>query len=336
MRPVALLTGGTGFLGGRLAQKLARRGFALHALCRAGSDRGALAGLEVTFHDGDLSDGRALERAFAAATRDASRPVVVHAGAVISYRSGEGALQREVNVEGTRRVLDLCRRYPVGRVLHVGSVVAVGPARGEEVLDEDSEYRGDPLHCDYMTTKRRAEELALAAAADLDLVIVDPGAIFGASDRPSNSQRVVRMVATGRTGILPLLLAPPGEQSVVGLEDCAEGCLLALERGSRGRRYLLVESIWSHRDLIALVARRTGRRPPLSVPRPLWRALEAASGLLDGAVRSEFFTPQTIRMARVRFRASGERARRELGWRPRPFEQVIDELVAELGLGAPS
>jgi dihydroflavonol-4-reductase len=336
VRPAVLLTGATGFLGARLARKLAERGYVLHALTRDGGDGAALSGLDVRRHAGDLRDAESVSRAIAEVCAGAERPAVVHAGALISYREGDGELAREINVEGTRRVLDACRRHPVGRVLHVGSVVAVGPARGEEVLDEDSVYRGDALACDYMTTKRRAEELALEAARDLDLVIVDPGAVFGASARPSNSQRVLRMIAAGRTGPLPFLLAPPGEQSVVGLDDCAEGCALALERGARGRRYLLVESIWSHRDLIALVARRAGRRGPLPVPRPLWALVEVASRLLGGAVKSEFFTPQTIRMARARFRASGERARRELSWRPRPFEEVIEAMLAETLLTRPA
>jgi dihydroflavonol-4-reductase len=328
VKPAVLFTGATGFLGAQLARALATRGHALHALAREDSDRSALRGLEVSWHSGDLRDGASIDRAFEQVCTREARPWVVHAGALISYQTRDRQAAREINVEGTRRIVDACRRHGVGRVLHVSSVVAVGPSTDGTTLDEDSEWRGERLRCDYMTTKREAEVLALEAAGELDLVVVNPGAIFGVNGRASNSQRVLRMIASGRTGPLPFLVAPPGAQSVVGLDDCAEGCALALERGERGRRYLLVESVWSHRDLIALVARASGgRRAPILAPRWLWALAESCSAAFDGLRGSDFFTPQTLRLARAEFRASGARARAELGWRPRPFERVIDEML---------
>ena len=326
-RPAAVfLTGACGFLGAQICRELAKRGHALHALAREASDRSALAELEVNWHAGDLRDRASLERALRRVCAENERALVVHAGALISYRRGDRDAAWAINVEGTRSLLETCRRLPVGRVLHVSSVVTVGPASEGEVLDEDSEYHGDALRCDYMSTKHEAEKLALAAAAELDLVIVNPGAIFGASARPSNSQRVLAMIASGKTGPVPLLLAPPGAQSVVGLEDCAQGCVLALQRGARARRYLLVESVWSHAELIGLIARKLGERAPIAIPRWLW-ALAEASGPLEGVLHSEFFTAQTLRLARVRFAASGERARRELGWNPQPFERVVERML---------
>lgn len=320
------LTGACGFLGAQLCRELAARGHALHALARESSDRSALAGLEVNWHAGDLRDRASLERALEAVCAQHQRPLVVHAGALISYRRGDREAAWAINVEGTRSLLDVCRRNPVGRVLHVSSIVAIGPARPGESVDEETEYRGQALRCDYMSTKHEAEKLAQAAAADLDLVIVNPGAIFGASARPSNSQRVLAMIASGRTGPLPWLLAPPGAQSVVGLEDCAQGCVLALQRGARARRYLLVESVWSHAQLIGLIARKLGKRAPIEIPRWLWSLAEAC-GPLEGLLHSEFFTAQTLRLARARFAASGDRARRELGWSPQPFERVVERML---------
>jgi dihydroflavonol-4-reductase len=330
-RAAVFLTGACGFLGAQICRELAARGRILHALARESSDRSALQGLDVHWHSGDLRDSQSLERALQKVCAVHPRPQIVHAGALISYRRGDAAAAEAINVEGTRSLLELCKRYPVGRFLHVSSVVTIGPAQSEEVCDEDSPYVGESLRCDYMSTKYRAEQLAQAAAAELDLVIVNPGAIFGTSARASNSQRVLAMIASGRTGPLPLLLAPPGAQSVVGLEDCAQGCVLALERGARAQRYLLVESVWTHPELIGLVARRLGRRAPLSIPRWLWAIVEA-SGPLEGVLRSEFFTAQTLRLARVRFAMSGARARRELGWKPRPFEQVIERMLEASGL----
>jgi len=328
VKPEVLISGATGFLGSEIARTLAARGHVLHALARAGSDRSILQELPVNWHVGDLRDASSVERAFEEVCARAARPWIVHAGALISYQTRDRELSREINVEGTRTLLAACTRHAVGRVLHVSSVVAVGPSLDGTTLDETSAYRGEALRCDYMTTKREAEVLALEAAQALDLVVVNPGAIFGSNGRISNSQRVLHMIARGRTGPLPLLLAPPGAQSVVGLSDCAEGCVLALEHGRRGERYLLVESVWSHRDLIALVASRCGRSAPRAVPRWVWATVEACAALLDGVVRSDFFTPQTLRMARAQFRTSAARARTELAWSPQAFAAVIDTMLA--------
>lgn len=332
MKPPVLITGATGFLGSRLTRKLIEHGHVLHALARADSDKSDLDGAPITWHDGDLRDTKSIARAVdAVCAKSGARPWIVHAGAVISYRTQDRALQEDVNVEGTRRMLAAARVRPIGRFLHVSSVVAVGYAHGDELLDEDAPFNGNELACDYVSTKRRAEELALEAASEIDVVIVNPGAIFGSSARPSNSQRVLEMVARGHTGPLPFLLAPPGEQSVVGLDDTAEGCLLALECGERGRRYILVESVQSHRELIAAAAIECGRKPPRrAVPKALWKVAEALSPIADRLAPSDFLTPQTIRLAAVRFRFDGSRARRELGWNPRPFREVVHAAVEDL------
>jgi len=323
----ALVTGGTGFLGAALARRLDALGHPVHVLARPSADRAILAGLDVRWHDGDLEDAASVERAVAAVCAAGQRPWIVHSGAVISYRTRDAELQQRVNVGGTRAVLDACRRHPVGRVLQVSSVVAVGHARGGETLDEEAPFNGAELRCDYVDTKRAAEELALAAADDLDLVVVNPGAIFGPNPRGGNTVRFLRKLAEGRLGPL----APPGSLGVVGVDDVAEGCRLALERGARGRRYLLVESNHRMLDLFQLGARLMDvQGPRRSVPTPLWRALVAGLAVADALRPTDLLTPQTLRLLGVHYRFDARRAREELGWTPRPFEDVLRETIAFL------
>jgi nucleoside-diphosphate-sugar epimerase len=327
----ALITGATGFVGSALVRALSERGCDVHALARSSSDRTLVGSVPVTWHAGDLTDGAAVERAVAALCDGAQggdgaeRPWVVHSGAVISYRTGDAELQRAVNVGGTRNVLAACRRHPVGRLLHVSSVVAVGHARPGETLDEEAAF--ETLDCDYMVTKRAAEELALAAADELDVVVVNPGAIFGHGHTGPNTVQMLQRIARGGTGPC----APPGALSVVGREDVVAGCVQALERGARGRRYLLTESVWELRALLALVASELGvPGPRLTVPRPLWRVLIAGASTFERALQSLDLgplTPQSLGMLGARFAFDSGRARRELDWRPRPFEGVLRETV---------
>ena len=327
MKPAVLVTGATGFLGAALVRELAARGHAVHALARAGSDRSVLNGLDVRWHAGDLEDSRSLEKAVAALCEAGARPWIAHSAAVISYRTRDAALQKRVNVEGTRALLDVCRRHPIGRVLHISSVVAVGHARPGELLDEDAPFNGAELRCDYVDTKRAAEELALDAASELDLVVVNPGAIFGPNPREGNTGRFLRQLA--REALGPF--APPGSLSVVGVEDVARGCALALERGARGRRYLLVESAHTAIEAFRIAARILGvRAPRWTVPAPLWSSAVLAARAVDAVHPTEVFTPPTLRMLGAHFRFHSKRAREELGWHPRPFEDVLRATIEEL------
>jgi len=330
-RPV-LVTGATGFLGSALARELAGRGHEVHAFARASSERAVLDGVPVRWHEGDLTDAPSVERAVAVVCRAgaalALEPWVVHSGAVISYRTGDGELQRAVNVGGTRHVLEACARHPVGRLLHVGSVVAVGHAAAGEVLDEDAPFTGAELGCDYVDTKRAAEELVLAAAGEVDTVVVDPGAIFGPGHSGPNTVQFLRKFSRRGTGPF----APPGVLSVVGRDDVVQGALAALGRGRRGRRYLLTESSYELFDLAGLAAGVLGvAGPRWRLSHGAWGAVVRVVSALDGRVDLGPLTPQSARLLGVRFAFRSDRARRELDWRPRPFEGVLSETVAWLG-----
>lgn len=317
MRQPVFLTGATGFVGGELARRLVARGHQVHALARAGADRSGLADVDVAWHEGDLLDRAALQRGLQAAGRGVW---VAHVAAVISYRTRDAQLQRRVNVEGTRALLEACRTLPVARFLHMSSVVTVADSTDGRTLDEGAAFNGARLGVDYVDTKRAAEELALEAARWLDVVVVNPGAIFGPNPREGNTVRFLRKLARGRIGPL----APPGSLSVVGVGDVAEGSILALERGARGRRYLLVESARRTLEVFTLAAQLLGvRGPRAAVPQSLWRLAAAGAGLVDRALPLQLASPQTLRMLGVHYRLSGERARRELGWSPAPFEQVL-------------
>ena len=324
-----LVTGGTGFLGGELVRQLCAQAAPVHVLARPGP---ALAALprQVRVHAGNLTDEAAVDAAVAAVCADAradAPPAVIHCGAIISYRTKDESLQRAVNVGGTRHVLQACERQRVGRVVHVSSIVAVGHAARGQLLDEESPYNGEHVGCDYMTTKRAAEELALRHAERLDVVVVNPAAIFGPTERESNTTRFLRRLAQGTR----LRFAPPGANSVVGVVDAAAGTLLALRSGIRGRRYILAESHLESIELFRLAAAAVaGHGPERTLSPALWRAVVLGAIVVDMVAPQELFTPQALRMLGLRFACDGARARRELGWRPVPFEQVLRETVAGL------
>jgi dihydroflavonol-4-reductase len=320
-----LVTGGTGFVGSALVRRLADAGDSVHVLARASSRREHLAGVPLVWHEGDLLDRSAVGRAVGALA-DAARTrgcaaQVVHSAALISYRSSDRSRSHDVNVIGTEHVLEACRAHGVDRLCFVSSVVAVGGAPdARATVDEDAPFRDHRLGVAYVSTKRAAEELVLSANGRPEVVVVNPGAVFGPSPEPTNTTRFLLSVAGGP---LPPP-APPGSLSVVGVDDVAEGIRLALARGRPGRRYLLSESSWRLRDLMALVQGELGgRRPWASVPAPLWRLVVAGARLVDRVRPLRVASPQALRLLGVHYRFDTRRAREELGWEPSPFPEVL-------------
>lgn len=328
-----LVTGASGFVGSALVEELHDHGASLHAVARPTTRREHLAHLPIHWHEGDLEDPARLAEAFARAASEArseGRALdVVHAAAVIRYRPEDSEASRRVNVQGTRHVLEASVAHGVRRVCHVSSVVACGFAPdGRAELTEDAPFNGARLRSGYVTTKRLAEVLALAVQAPPEVVCCLPGAVFGPSPAGSNTTRFLRHVQRGTLGPF----APPGSLSVVGVADVARGIRLALERGRHGRRYLLCESNLTLRELQTRAARVLGVRPPLaSVPPWLWRGVVGAVSLASLLRPLQEATPEALRLLGTHFRFRSARAREELGWRPRPFDEVLAETVAWMG-----
>jgi dihydroflavonol-4-reductase len=320
--PPLFVTGATGFLGSVLVRCLARAGREVHALARSSAARAHLADVPVRWHAGELEDAATLERALAGVGPGAD---VGHGAALISYRTRDRQRAWRVNVEGTRTLLDASQRALVRRFLFVSSVVAVGAARdARSLLDEEAPWRGATSSSHYVASKRAAEELVLSRADTLDVVVANPGAIFGPAPRLSNTAHLLVRLAQGRLGPL----APPGSFSVVGVDDAAQGLVLALERGARGRRYILAESPWTLLEFLRLAADQLGVHGPRArVPAALWPFVVAGARIADWIHPLEGPTPQALALLGRHYRLDGSRARRELGWQPAPFPAVLASTV---------
>ena len=331
-----LMTGATGFVGAHFVPHMQALGHDVSGLCRPTSQRAHL-GDQVTWCMGDVTDAEAVHAAAGVLRRRADargEPAwLVHGAGVISYATRAGSLMQRVDVDGTRHVLDASRAAGIDRVLLVSSVVAVGVAPAvDEPLDETADFSmvravtGQPHVSEYMRTKRAAEELALAAT-DLDVVVVNPGSIYGRAPVPSNSAQIFKRVESSLLG----RIVGPGSLSVVGVQDVARGMQLALERGARGQRYLLTDENLALVDLLERIQRVVGVEHNLIECGPrTWRALVAATRLLDRVRPLHVVTPTALQLLGLSFSFDSTRARRDLGWQPEPFDTVLRRTAAWL------
>lgn len=335
-----LMTGATGFVGAHFVPLMRAAGHRVIGLCRPSSERAHLEGgpgPPVEWVLGDVTDAAALHAA-AVRLREAAdargEPAwLVHGAGLISYATGAGPELERVNVQGTRHALAAARAVGVARFLMVSSVVAVGVARSvDQPLTEAapfSEVRavtGRGFVSQYMRTKRAAEELALGAT-DLDVVAVCPGSIYGRAPVPSNSAQIFRRVESSPLG----RIVGPGGLSVVGVEDVARGMQLALERGAPGARYLLTDENLRLVDLLKRIQRAVGVEHRLVECGPrTWRALIAATRLVDRVRPLHVVTPTALELLGLTFAFDSTRARRELGWQPEPFDHILQRTAAWL------
>jgi dihydroflavonol-4-reductase len=229
---------------------------------------------------------------------------------------------RVVNVDGTRTVLaEATSRGAL--VVHVSTVAALGPT-GEEACAE-SHWSGTTPRSAYEATKREAHVLAREAAkAGARVRIALPATILGPGD-PSLTGRVHRIAARG---LLRVGARPRMRLACVHVDDCAEGVIAVAERGQDGEEYVLAEASPTLRAWFTAFARAAGQRPPrVYVPDALLDAVAAVAGRLP--------MPPLLREAAAmssgaHWTFTGDKARRELGWSPRPFEDTLRDVAAAL------
>ena len=233
MSETVLVTGATGLAGANICKLLLQRGDAVRALARESADSGPLAELGVEVVTGDVTDPDAVLRA--ATGSDAA----IHCAALLGGASQDMADFEAVNIGGTKNVLDAAEKVDLRRVVAVSTGTFFDTTTG---LDrEDAPVMKNPSQDPYTVTKMAAFLDAMARAANgRDVVSTHPGAIFGPSPVASNAlgmtsfNRVLLSAARGR--IERYITFPV---SWVFAEDIARGCLLALDKGVAGERYML-------------------------------------------------------------------------------------------------
>jgi dihydroflavonol-4-reductase len=307
-----LVTGGNGFLGSAVVRLLAQRGDELRLTRRRRSRLDNLKDVEHESVQCDVLDRAAVRRALKGVDR------VFHLAGLVSMRPEDSERLFEVNVGGTRTVLEECQRAGVERVVYTSSVGAIGPAPEGGATDERQVFTAGHLGIPYINSKHEAEgEAYHLAARGLPVVVVNPAYVFGRGDVYGRATSIVRRFMLGR---IPAYV--PGALNVVDVQDVARGHLLADERGTLGERYILGNRNYTLDRLFADLSRMSGAEPPalrLS-PGVALRLAQAAGG--RGPI-----SLQEVRLASQWWTYRNTKAKRELAWRPSPHEDTLEATV---------
>ena len=319
-----LITGATGYLGGRVASELATAGHEVVALCRQGSAVRLPEGIAAV--PGDVLDGVALRRALAGCG------ALVHMAAMVQRWARHREDFDRVNVGGTAAVLEAAAAAGVGRILYTSSVVALGPTAGPPADEETP--RATAASCtDYERTKWLGLQLVRArAAAGQPIVTLYPGVVYGPG-ASTEGNLLRQMLADHLAGRLRTRLGR-GDLRIcyAWVEDVARGHLLALERGLAGQGYILGGENATQDDLFALLRELTGHPPPgLTIPYWLGETLGAVmvtAARLTG--RPPAVTPGVVATFRHEWAYRSDRAVRELGYTITPLREGMRRTLEAL------
>ncbi len=233
MSETVFVTGATGLAGANICRLLIERGDRVRALARASADTGPLVTLGVEIVPGDVTEA---DDVLGAATGADS---AIHCAALLGGASQHLPDFEAVNVQGTKHVLDAAQALGLRRVVAVSTGTFFDTTGGLE--REDAPVMKEPSSDPYTLTKMAAFQDAMGrAAAGQDVVTTHPGAIFGPSPVASNALGLTSfnrvLLSALRQRITRYLTFPV---SWVFADDIARGCLLALDRGVSGERYML-------------------------------------------------------------------------------------------------
>jgi dihydroflavonol-4-reductase len=255
--------------------------------------------------------------------------LVFHAAGINTLCPSDPVALFHVNVRGAEAVVRAAARAGVRRVVHTSSAASLGEARGT-IGDESSTHRGSYLSA-YERSKHEGELAAFETArhAGVELVSVNPSSVQG----PGRSAGTGRILLAYLNGRLKAFLDT--NLSLVDIQDCTAGHLLAAERGRPGERYVLNGVALTSLEALEIVADLTGVRDrPRIVPGPL---ASAAAALAEGGFRLAGRTPpfcrEMVRTLRHGHRYDGSRATRELGLVYTPVRATFARTV-EWALGA--
>lgn len=320
MKPMAVLvTGATGFVGKSLVRELNRRGEEVRVLHRSSSSVRELEGLEFISRPGDVTDPESLREACSGVN------TVFHLAGVVGYSQAMRTQMEDVNVRGTKNVVEAMQSSGNAKLVYMSSVVAIGASFDGTPLNENSPYNISKLDLGYFETKRRAEEYVREACrrGKIEAVILNPSTIYGAADAKKGSRKTQLKVAQGK---LPFYTS--GGVSVVSVHDVVAAVLRAREVGRNGERYILSgENITIH-DLFKRIAEIAGVKPPaIYLPNLVVRALGKIGDKLEAAGKKAPLNSENAWTAILYHWFDHSKARAELDFNPRPAQEALRESV---------
>lgn len=322
-----IITGANGHLAGTIIRMLKEKDCLVRGLLlpsEENQDNG-----NVTYYKGDITIPESLKDIFSGA--EDYEVTVIHAAGLISIGNEVTKALYNVNVNGTKNIIEACRHYQVNRLLYVSSVHALGEEDGISVIREHDSFPKDQVVGAYAITKAEATQAVMDAAKDgLDAVIVHPSGIVGPYDDGRNHiVQLIRQYLDGK-----LLGGVTGGYDFVDVRDVAKGCLLAAEMGRSGECYILSNRFVPIPDLMAYMSAATGGKKPHCYPLWLVKRIAPMFEWFGKVTHTRpLFTRYSLHTMEANGRFSHDKATMELGYSPMDMKKSVKDTIDYLRTG---
>jgi nucleoside-diphosphate-sugar epimerase len=309
------VTGATGFVGGVLVKKLRELGHDVHASVRNPDKAKDLQAIGVKLFKGDVTEKESM--------REAMQGVdgVFHVAGWYKIGVKDKSDAERVNVQGTRNVLELMQELNIPKGVYT-STCAINSNTHGRVVDESYHFSGKHLS-EYDRTKAAAHDVAKEfIAKGLPLVIVMPGLIYGPGDTSSLRDSIISFLK----GQLPAI--PDQTGFCWGhVDDITQGHILVMERGKIGETYIIAGEPHTTVEAFKLGSEITGKPTPKTLPHQVFSVMSILVKPFDNFL-PETYTSEGLRViAGVTYWGNNSKARRELGYNPRPFREGWGETL---------
>ncbi len=312
------LTGATGFVGNRLAKMLRNRNHEVVAVVRNPEKAQALVDMGVTVVKGDVTDKESMRQPMTGCDG------VFHVAGWYKVGVKDKKPGWQINVEGTRHVLELMKELHITKGVYTSTLAINSDTHGAE-RDESYHFTGKHIS-EYDRTKAAAHDVALQFIKEgLPLVILMPGLIYG-PDGTSMSDEALRLYLQKKLPVIP----QQAGYSWAHVDDIAEAHILAMDKAQPGTTYIICGPTHTLAEAMQIAEEVTGIRKPLAIPPVMLKITALLVSLIEWLIPlPEMYSSEALRVqAGVTYLGDNAKAKRELGYNPRPLREGLEETLS--------
>ena len=319
MDKLYLVTGGTGHLGNIIINKLSVAGCNVRALILPGE---SISGCKESFV-GDVRDRESLRPFFSNA--EYHELIVIHTAGIVSISSEYNRNVYDVNVNGTKNIVDLCQEYGVSKLIYVSSVHAIPEMPMGQMIIETKNFSPEKVKGLYAKTKAEATAYVLDAQEKLHVNIVHPSGICGPYDyRKGYLTALITDYCNG--GLVAIIR---GGYDFVDVRDVADGIISCCEKGKKGECYILSNKYFSIQEIVYMLYEIT-KKKEIKLNLPLWFAMltsPLAELYYKILGKPPLYTSYSLYTLQSNSYFSHEKAEKELGYSVTDMKKTLSDTV---------